>query len=205
MANYPQPLQLSLLFIGRTFPNCIPPPHLMSLRTACLPMIPHSSPNLHRPPLPSSSLMFPAWLLGDGSCENLPIGLAEGRDKQKGSWELFEACWEKESERKRWQRLRKRWSRGSAAPWRAGRGFLGKGGEIWDVSERREERKKRSFALGDWQRKLTELCRSHVLHPRLRWICVVPSHALVSWPLEGKAPPRAKKRELKLWLKPCLS
>lgn len=75
----------------------------------------------------------------------------------------------KERERKRWQRLRKLWSRGSAAPWRAGRGFSGKGGEIWVVRSEREkkrEEEKHSFAFNDWQRKLTELCRSHVLHPR---------------------------------------
>ncbi len=78
---------------------------------------------------------------------------------------------------------------------------------LWGASERvkKREKEKHSFALGDWQHKLTELCRSHVLHPRPGWICVVPSHALVRRAPEGMAPPRANKRELKLWLKPCLS
>lgn len=120
------------------------------LHTSCLlalPVFPWSlTPPQHPPPiLLSEALMFSAWLLGDGSCENLPIGLAEGRDKQKGSWELFEACWEERERAKEMAEIEEaveQWLSCSLEGWQRvfGQGRRDLGCEE-QASKRRKERK----------------------------------------------------------------
>ncbi len=71
------------------------------------------------------------------------LALQKEETNKRGAESCLKPVERKERERKRWQRLRKLWSSGSAAPWRAGRGFLGKGGEIWVVRSERASEEKR--------------------------------------------------------------
>jgi len=61
------------------------------------------------------------------------LALQKEETNKRGAERCLKPVERKEREQERWQRLRKLSSRGSAAPWRAGRGFSGKGGEIWVV------------------------------------------------------------------------
>lgn len=144
MANYPQPLQLSLLFIGRTFPNCIPPPHLMSLHTACLPMIPH--PLLPHPPCSAdvstmASGRWKLWKPPDWPCRRK----RQTKGEQRVVWSLLRGRRESKRDGRDWGSCR---AGAQLLPGGLAEGFRAREERsvLWRASEGRKERK-RSIAL----------------------------------------------------------
>ncbi len=119
------------------------------LHTSCLlalPVFPWSLTPPQHPPPPSSSVQ--RWCFQHGFWEmevvkTSRLALQKEETNKRGAESCLKPVERKERERKRWQRLRKLWSSGSAAPWRAGRGFLGKGGEILVVRSERASEEKR--------------------------------------------------------------